>query len=93
MDQTRRFTQDQLLAAVTEGAEDYGFTPRQLDILLEVIDGAPTSEAIADALGVSLSTVKNHMTEMLRKTASLSRTDLLINVLTVPEDEHPPDAR
>ena len=93
MDQTKRFTHDQLHAAAIEGAEDYHLTPRQLDILLEMIEGASSGEAIAEGLGVSLSTVKNQMTEMLRKTASQSRTDLLIRVLSVPEDELPPHAR
>lgn len=51
-------------------------TPKQLDVLALVAEGG-SNKAIAQALGVSLSTVKTHLSEIFRRLGASSRTHAL----------------
>lgn len=53
------------------------FTSRELDILRELTSG-DTNNQIADRLGISTVTVRNHIQNMLEKTGYTSRTSLAV---------------
>ena len=55
--------------------KDQIFTPRELDVLQEVVTGASNKE-IADKLFVSVNTVKNHIHNMLSKLELKNRREL-----------------
>lgn len=59
---------------------DLGFTPRQAQIARLIVTGASTKE-VGFRLGLSDSTVKNHLAAMFRKLGVASRVDL-VRVLT-----------
>ena len=53
-----------------------GLSPSEHNVLLLVVEGEPNS-AIAGALGISESTVKFHLANLLRKLGADSRIDLM----------------
>lgn len=55
-------------------------TPRELDILRLIADGLPNKE-IAEALGVSVSTVKLHIQDILSKLQAADRTQAAVKAL------------
>lgn len=59
-----------------EGFGSYGLTPRETTVAALAIGGA-SNEEIAERLGVSVSTVKNHMTRVMAKCGVRSRTQLI----------------
>jgi PAS domain S-box-containing protein len=55
---------------------DLGFTPRQIEIAKLVFEGLPSKE-IGRRLGITESTVKNHLAVMFKKLGASSRVDFL----------------
>ncbi len=53
-----------------------GFSPRQVEIAKLVFEGCPSKE-IGGKLGISESTVKNHLAAMFRKIGATSRVDFI----------------
>ncbi len=53
-----------------------GFTPRQIEIARLVFEGCPSKE-IGRELGISESTVKNHLAVMYKKIGATSRVDFI----------------
>lgn len=53
------------------------FTPRELEVLRELTSG-DTNAQIADRLGLSTGTVRNHIQNMMEKTGFRSRTSLAV---------------
>lgn len=60
--------------------ERYQLTPREATVLQALAKGS-TNKHIADELGLSLSTVKEHIHRIMEKTKSTTRTMVLVNVL------------
>ena len=71
----QEFTGKQFSAAKSKGAID-GLTPREHDVLQAVAQGMSNRE-IADALHVTVSTVKNHLRNILAKLHLRNRTQLV----------------
>jgi DNA-binding CsgD family transcriptional regulator len=57
----------------------YGFTPRESDVVLEILEGRMNKE-IADTLGVEESTIKRHTHNIYEKTGFRSRTELVLGI-------------
>jgi PAS domain S-box-containing protein len=55
---------------------DLGFTPRQVEIARLVFEGRPSKE-VGRLLGITESTVKNHLAAMFKKLGASSRVDFL----------------
>jgi PAS domain S-box-containing protein len=55
---------------------DLGFTPRQIEIARLVFEGRPSKE-VGRQLGITESTVKNHLAAMFKKLGASSRVDFL----------------
>jgi len=53
--------------------DNWGLTPRQLDVLARMIEGQP-NKIIADDLGLSIATVKAHVTATLKALKVTNRT-------------------
>ncbi len=54
--------------------QDYGLTPREMEVLAEMINGLNNNQ-IADVLEISLSTVKFHVSSILTKLDVVSRIE------------------
>ena len=52
-------------------------TPKELEVLREMVGGS-TNQEIAEKLGISVQTVKTHITNMLQKTGFRNRLELAI---------------
>jgi len=61
----------------TQPARRYGLTSRELDIVAAVAAG-DSNRDIADRLGISLQTVKHHLTSIFDKTGVSSRLELAL---------------
>lgn len=74
-------TADDLAHAVAQvrapAIQRYRLTARERDILAAIVDGA-SNRAIADRLGISLQTVKHHLTNVFDKTGASSRLELAV---------------
>ena len=55
-------------------------TPRELDVLRLIADGLPNRD-IAEALGVSVSTVKLHVQDILHKLQAADQTQAAVKAL------------
>ncbi|WP_309863791.1 response regulator transcription factor [Desmospora profundinema] len=66
-----------LLKPMKEEPVDSSITPRELDIMRRVGEGRSNRE-IADELGLSIGTVKNHISQILDKLELRDRTQLAI---------------
>jgi DNA-binding NarL/FixJ family response regulator len=58
-------------------APRFGLTPRELDIVKAIVAGASNKD-IASSLGISLQTVKHHLTSIFEKTSATSRLELAL---------------
>src|SRR5690606_28654857 len=54
----------------------HGLTPRQVEVLVALVDGR-TNKEIAAALGIQEKTVELHVTAILRKTGAEKRSELI----------------
>jgi DNA-binding NarL/FixJ family response regulator len=75
-------TVDDLVKAVRQLSDQpesgrYGLTSRELSIV-RAIAGGQTNKDIADQLGISLQTVKHHLTSIFNKTGVSSRLELAL---------------
>jgi PAS domain S-box-containing protein len=59
---------------------DLGFTPRQIEIARLVFEGRPSKE-VGRLLGITESTVKNHVATMYKKLGASSRVDFLHRIV------------
>jgi DNA-binding NarL/FixJ family response regulator len=64
---------------VAPSFEDLGLTPRQADVLTQLLQGKPNKE-IARRLGLSVETVKDHVQAVLRALGVSSRTQAVLAV-------------
>ena len=56
--------------------EEYGITPKETEVLRELVATSDKQEIIAERLGISVSTLKKHITSIYRKTGVKSRAAL-----------------
>lgn len=61
-------------------ATRYGLTPRELEIVAAIVAGE-TNKMMSDRLGISLQTVKHHLTSIFDKTGVSSRLELALFAL------------
>ena len=61
-------------------AKSTEFTERELDVLRRLAEGL-TDKEIADALHLSVTTVRYHVNNLISKTGSSSRTELAVNAV------------
>lgn len=64
--------------------EELGLTPRQSDVLMQLLQGKPNKE-IARRLGLSVETVKDHVQAVLRTLGVSSRTQAVLAVSQMPQ--------
>ncbi len=64
----------------TPATRKYGLTARELEIVASIVAGASNRD-IADRLGISLQTVKHHLTNVFDKTGASSRLELALLAL------------
>jgi two-component system, NarL family, nitrate/nitrite response regulator NarL len=64
----------------TPATRKYGLTARELEIVAAIVAGASNRD-IADRLGISLQTVKHHLTNVFDKTGASSRLELALLAL------------
>lgn len=57
--------------------EELGLPPRQADVLRCVLDGMP-DKLIADATGISVSTVRTHLRRLFEKFGANDRVELIL---------------
>lgn len=67
-------------------AENYRFTPRQTEVLIELCKGK-TNKEIARALTMAEATVKLHLTEIFRELGVTNRSQALIKASEIPITE------
>lgn len=60
--------------------EEFRFTPREKAVLAALSKGW-TNKEIATSLTISLPTVKGHIKQIMRKTGSATRTEILVKVI------------
>ena len=70
--------------------ERLGLPPRQAEILKCVVDGMPDKQ-VARATGISVNTVRTHMTRLFRKFGSNDRVELIISMFGYLRECHPQD--
>ncbi len=69
-----------VLAQVSVPSAQSPLSPRELEVLTLITDGLSNKE-IAQSLGISLSTVKTHIEELLGKLSASDRTQAAIKAL------------
>lgn len=62
--------------------QTFGFTPREVAVLMPVLEGKTAAE-IAEILGVSLPTVRTHLANLMEKTKTARQADLVRVVMQV----------
>jgi len=65
---------DLMVRAVTDVSHPANLTTREVDVIQHIALGM-TDQEIADALYVSMKTVSNHVSNILRKTGTGNRTE------------------
>jgi DNA-binding CsgD family transcriptional regulator len=65
--------------AVADSAIRYRFTPREVEVLAELLDGLQLDE-IARHLFISQSTVQDHVRNLLEKSSSRNRTEMIARI-------------
>jgi DNA-binding CsgD family transcriptional regulator len=65
---------DATVVASPSSSDDYNLTPRELDVLALMIEGA-SNRKIAEKLGVSVHTAKFHVRRITDKLDAVGRTD------------------
>ncbi len=78
----QRITDRAVVSVIARRAEEWGLTPRQVEVLaLASARGGSTRARIAAALGVSGNTAKAHLTAILRKAGGGKLSDLVQGIL------------
>lgn len=72
---------------VRASMDAYGFTGRHRDVAWGVLRGMSNKEIAAEA-GITESTVKNHMSEIFKRTGTQDRLQLVLRLLGVTRDIH-----
>jgi DNA-binding NarL/FixJ family response regulator len=62
------------------GGNTFGLTPRELEVTGAVVDGQ-TNKDIAETFGISVSTVKHHLTSIFDKLGVYNRVELVLFAL------------
>lgn len=80
----------ELSATATTARKTFGLTPRELDVVRNVVQGC-TNRDIAAQLGISEETVKRHLTNVFDKTGVSNRLELALfamhHQVVAPDDE------
>lgn len=76
--------------AVTESMDRFTFTSRQADVVKHLLKGW-TNKEIANALGITEQTVKEHIKHIMQKTGVTTRTGILARVLGLMKSYGGPD--
>jgi two-component system nitrate/nitrite response regulator NarL len=74
-----------------KAGEQFGLTPREIEVTAAVVDGQ-TNKDIAESFGISVSTVKHHLTSIFDKLGVYNRVELVLFALNqelVPVDGSP----
>jgi len=66
--------------AKSEPVNTFGLTPRELEVTAAVVDGQ-TNKDIAQTFGISVSTVKHHLTSIFDKLGVYNRVELVLFAL------------
>lgn len=61
-------------------ASGFGLSPREISVLLPMLGGAGPQE-VADALGISVATVRSHLNRLFQKTGTTRQGELVARVL------------
>jgi DNA-binding CsgD family transcriptional regulator len=72
---------DDLRQKITALAPLWRLSPREFEVLLLIVDGAETDEAIARRLDIALRTAKTHVHNILIKTGCGTKVGLLARLL------------
>lgn len=64
----------------SQPANTFGLTPRELEVTAAVVDGQ-TNKDIAETFGISVSTVKHHLTSIFDKLGVYNRVELVLFAL------------
>lgn len=64
-----------------EKAAEAGVTPRQLDLIISVMEGIDTQALISNRFSISRQTVKNHFTAIFRRFNVSDRTQMVMKSL------------
>lgn len=62
-------------------------TPRECEVVLEVRKGH-TNRIIAEVMGISVPTVKDHMTSIMRKVGVVNRTQVAVHFSRAELSDH-----
>jgi DNA-binding NarL/FixJ family response regulator len=66
--------------AIAEAKERFSFTAREEDVVQHLLKGW-TNKEIANTLGITEQTVKEHIKHVMQKTQTATRTGILVHVL------------
>jgi len=66
--------------ATSDEGNTFGLTPRELEVTAAVVDGQ-TNKDIAEGFGISVSTVKHHLTSIFDKLGVYNRVELVLFAL------------
>jgi len=72
--------------------EHLGLPPRQAEIL-KCVMGGMSDKQVARSTGISVNTVRTHMTRLFRKFGSNDRVELIISMFAYLTEHHLPDSR
>jgi DNA-binding CsgD family transcriptional regulator len=60
----------------------YRLTPRELELVGLILEGADSNRQIAERMGVSLLTSKNRLVSVYRKTRTSSKLELALKIVS-----------